>query len=133
MVSRSADTHLVVESPTKYEKTKIQKGMDIYVTNSSYDVITQQHQSIQHIARDKEFITSLLQELQNLVQDKSFGPDEKLHISQAIDAISNQVNPEVLMARLYNLSRIEDFSNKTVQQNLLFGALNKLERRNKAL
>lgn len=132
-VFRSADTHPIVADPTKHEKRKIQKDMDMYVTNSSYDIISQQYQSIQHITKDKEFIASLLQELQNLVQDKAFGPDQKLQISQAIDAISGQINPEVLMARLYNLSKIEDFANKTVQQNLLLGALNKLGRRSKKL
>lgn len=103
------------------------------VTNSSYDVIVQQYEAIQHIAKDKEFVQSLLQELQNLVQDTAFSADQKLHISQAIDAISGQVNPHTLMARLYNLSRIPDFKNKTVQQNLLLGAINKFAKRSKDL
>lgn len=132
-VFRSADTHPMVADPTKHEQRKIAKNMDMYITNSSYDLITQQYKSIQHIMQNKEFTADLLQELQKLVQDKSFGPDQKLQISQAIDAISGQINPHMLMARLYNLSKIADFSNKTVQQNLLLGALNKLDKRHKQL
>lgn len=133
IVFRSDDTHPMVDNPTKHEKRKIQKGMDMYVTNSSNDVITQQYKSIQHITQDKWFVASLLKELQNLVQDTAFGEDEKLVINQAIEAMSGQINPEVLMARLYNLSRIADFANKTVQQNLLLGAMNKLSRRHQTL
>lgn len=94
--------------------------MDMYITNSSYDVVTQQYQSIQHITKDKEFMQDILHQLNNLIKDTAFGPDEILQISQTIDAIQNQVNPHTLMARLYNLTKIPYFANRVVQKNLLF-------------
>lgn len=132
-VFRSADTHPIIEDSTKHEQRKITKDMDMYITNSSYDVVTQQYQSIQHITKDKEFMQDILHQLNNLIKDTAFGPDEILQISQTIDAIKNQVNPHTLMARLYNLTKIPYFVNRVVQKNLLFGAINKLQKREKQL
>lgn len=132
-VFRSADTHPINEDPTKHEQRKIDKNMDMYISNSSYDVITQQYQSIQHIIKNKEFMQHIVEELNHLVKDTAFGPDKILQINQTIDIIKNQVNPHTLMARLYNLSKIPFFKNRVVQQNLLFGAINKLEKREKQL
>jgi len=133
-VFRSADTHPMVSDPTKHQQRKIQKGMDMYVTNSSYDIISQQYQSIQHIMENKEDMSHFTKELKTILEEltkqkSKLSEDQYGDIELVMDALTSQINPQVLMARLYNLSKIPNFSNRIVQENLLQGAINKMSKR----
>lgn len=137
-VFRSADTHPIVSEPTKHEQRKIQKGMDMYITNSSYDIISQQYFSIQHIMQDKKNITYFTQELkitlEELVkQQGKLSDEQKKDIELVMESLTYQVNPQILMARLYNLSKIPYFSNRVVQENLLQAAIRKMSKRKQDL
>ncbi len=128
----------MVSEPTKHQQRKIQKGMDMYVSNSSYDIISQQYKSIQHIMQDKENMTQFTKQLKSILealtkQKSKLNEDQQSDIELVMEALTHQINPKILMARLYNLSKIPDFNNRVVQENLLQAAINKMSKREQDL
>jgi hypothetical protein len=137
-VFRSADSHPIVENPTKHEKRSIQKGMDMYITNSSYDVITQQYQAIENITDKKwgtnHFVTTLIEQLDKMRESNtSLDAVQLAPIQEVVHALEHKTNPIDMMTKLYHLSQIPHFNNKIVQGNLLEAAIRRLWKREENL
>jgi len=137
-VFRSADSHPIVTNPTKHEKRKKQKGMDMYMTDSSYDIITQQYQAIANITDKKwgtsYFVTKLIEQLKHMKEsDTQLDKEQLAQIQKVIEALEYKTNPTVLMTKLYHLSQIPYFQNKVIQWNLLGAAIDRLSKREKEL